>query len=176
MGKNKKSTRRNGPKLQSRQRNEDKRPPISFRVDKETKRRLKEHLKGTSHSFADFVKDALGREDSMIQKRIETLASRQANGSLEERIRSLENFVHEIFSITVDHNKYPPFCPRCDGQEMLECEGRDVESKSKHPTVMTWKCPKCGYFIDTYKRIDPESLRWSKPYRRSARHRLKGPK
>ncbi len=99
----------------------------------------------------------------MVKKRIETLASRQVDPSLEERVRCLENLVHEIFSLTVDTGEYPPCCPHCDNQELFQCEGKEIESKLAHPEVITWKCPKCGFFINTYKRIDPASIKWVAP-------------
>ncbi len=141
----------------SRKRYEEEHPTISFRLDRESRKNLKEHLN------ADFVKDSLGREKSMIEKRVEMLASRQVDQSLEDRVRSLENLVHEIFSLTVDTRKYPPYCPRCEGQELFRCDGRETESTIAHPWVPTWKCPKCGYFINTYKRIDPKSIKWIDP-------------
>lgn len=165
----------------SRKKYEKEHPTLSFRLDRETSEHFKEYLAGTGCSVADFVKDNLGREKSMVEKRIETLASKQVDPSLEERVRCLENLVHEVFSITVDHNRYPPYCPRCDGQELFQCEGREAESTIAHPWVSTWKCPKCGFFINTYKRIDPKSIRWIDPDsseyidkpRTSARHWLK---
>jgi len=168
----------------SRRRYEEEHPTISFRLDRETRKRLKEHLEGTGCSFADFVKDALGREESMVKKRVEILASMHMDPSLEDRVRCLENLVHEIFSMTVDTGEYPPCCPRCESQELFRAEGRETESKLAEPSVLTWKCPKCGFFIDTYKRIDPESIKWVDPDsleyvdkpKTSARHWRKKPK
>jgi hypothetical protein len=147
----------------SRKKYEEEHPTLSFRLDRETQEHLKEHLVGTECSVADFVKDNLGREESMVEKRIETLASKQVDPSLEERVRCLEDLVHEISSLTVDTDEYPPYCPRCDNQELFQCEGRETESKLAKPWVFSWKCPKCGFFINTYKRIDPASLKWIDP-------------
>ena len=147
----------------SRQRYDNEHRIRSVRLDRETNERLDKLLEGTGCSFADFVKDALGREESMVEKRVETLASRQVDPSLEERVRCLENLVHEIFSLTVDNRENPPYCPRCEGQELFRCDGRETESRIKHPWVPTWKCPKCGFFINTYKRIDPASIKWVDP-------------
>jgi len=144
----------------SRKRYEEEHRTRSARLDRETNERLDKLLEGTGCSFADFIKDALGREEAMIEKRVEMLASRQVDPSLEERVRCLENLVHEIFSLTVDTRKYPPYCPRCEVQELFESEGRETESTIADPWVPTWKCPKCGYFINTYKRIDPKSIKW----------------
>jgi len=157
MGKKKK---RNPP---SRKKYEQENPTISFRAPKRTKERLAKHLEGTGQSVLDFVEDALGREESMVEKRVEMLASRQAGPALEERVRFLESLVHEVFMLTVDTKEYPPLCPHCENQEMRKCEGRQIESSMGCPWVPTWKCPKCGYFLNTYKRIDPESIELIEP-------------
>jgi len=61
-------------KKPSRKRYEEEHPTVSFRLDRETYDRLKQHLAGTGYSFADFVKDSIGREESMVEKRVEMLA------------------------------------------------------------------------------------------------------
>jgi predicted RNA-binding Zn-ribbon protein involved in translation (DUF1610 family) len=147
----------------SRKRYEEEHPTVSFRLDRDSYRRLKEHLDGTGYSFADFVKDALGREESMVKRRVKALASRQTDPSVEDRLRCVEDLVHQIFCIAVNTREYPPYCPHCDNQELFRCEGRETESSLAQPWVITWKCPKCGFFIDTFKRIDPESIRWIDP-------------
>jgi len=165
----------------SRKRYEQEHPTVSFRLDRDTYKCLKGHLESTRCSFADFVKDALGREESMVEKRVELLASRQVDPLLEDRVRCLENLVHEFFSLTVDTDKYPPLCPRCGNQELCRCEGREMKSKLAQPWVITWKCPQCGFFMNTYNRIDPKSINWVAPdtWERidkpkvSARHQLK---
>jgi hypothetical protein len=60
---------------------EKEHPTVSFRLDKETKARLDKHLEAAGCSFADFVKDNLGREESMVDKRVRKLASRKIEGS-----------------------------------------------------------------------------------------------
>ena len=170
-----------GKKPPSRQRYEEEHRTRSCRLSKEDNELLEGHLEHTGRSFADFVKDHLREEQTMVKERVKVMASSQIDPSLEERARCLENLVHEIFSITVDHNRYPPYCPHCDGQELFQCEGREAESTIAHPWVSTWKCPKCGFFINTYKRIDPKSIKWIDPDsgeyidkpRTSARHWLK---
>ena len=112
---------------------EDEYPTRSCRLTKEDDELLEEHLEHTGRSFTDFVKDHLREEEAMIKEKVEILASRKIDPSLEERTRCLENLVHEIFSITVDHNQYPPYCPHCDGQELFWCEGREAESTIAHP-------------------------------------------
>jgi hypothetical protein len=168
-------------KTPSRARYDESHPVISGRLDRDTYDHLKVYLEESGCSLADFVKDALGREESMVEKRVETLASRQADPSLEERVRCLEDLIHEVFMLTVDTDEYPPLCPRCDNQELFQAEGRETESSLAHPVVFTWKCPGCGFFVDTYKRIDPKSIKWIDPDsgkyidkpKALARHRLK---
>ena len=181
MAKAKESKRQPGKKPPSRRRYEEEHPTKSFRLNRQDSKRLDDHLRGSGCSLADFVKDAIGREKAMVQKRVETLAAREIDPSLEDRVKCLENLVHELFSTTVDTNEYPPYCPRCENQELIKGEGMETESRLAQPWVITWKCPKCGFFINTYKRIDPESIKWINPGsseyinmpKTSARHRLK---
>ena len=133
MAKGKESRKQPVNKPPSRIRYEERHRVRSCRLDIEADRLLTEHLDSIGCSFSDFVKDSLGREESMVEKRVEILALSQIDPSLEERARCLENLVHEIFSITVDHNQYPPYCPHCDGQELFWCEGREAESTIAHP-------------------------------------------
>ncbi len=83
--------------------------------------------------------------------------------SLEERVRCLEHFTHYIIGVAVDRAEYPPPCPHCENQHMLLVEGRDLEIRMTDPHVLTWACPKCAFFLDTYGHIDPESIRWVDP-------------
>ena len=59
-------------KMPSRARYDESHPVISGRLDRDTYDRLKGHLEESGCSFADFVKDTLGREDSMIEKRVKS--------------------------------------------------------------------------------------------------------
>lgn len=108
------------------------------------------------------------------------VASREIELSVEDRLTCLEEFVHQIWSFMRQHD-WPPLCPYCENQEMFWAEGVEKEVTRAHRETQTWRCPKCGFFINTSRRIDPESLRWvdskmgkllSKP-QRSIRHRLK---
>jgi predicted RNA-binding Zn-ribbon protein involved in translation (DUF1610 family) len=99
----------------------------------------------------------------MVEKRVEILASKQIHPSIEHRLRCLEELVHQIFSLTVDTDDYPPLCPRCENQELFRAEGREMESALAHPWVLTWECPKCGFFMNTYKQIEPKSIKWTDP-------------
>ncbi len=76
MNSSKKSKKSKG-KPPSRERYEQEHPTISFRLDKEIKQSLKEHLNGTGSSFADFIKGALGKEKAMVENRIEKLAAQR---------------------------------------------------------------------------------------------------
>ena len=156
-------TKKQGKKPPSRQRYEQTHRVRSCRLNKEEDDILEEKLTLSGRTFGDFVRDHIKEERAMVDKRVNMIASKLKGPSDEERLRSLENLVYEIFSITVDTQKYPPFCPHCDDQELFQCEGKETESKIAHPWVRTWKCQKCGFFINTYKRIDPKSIKWIDP-------------
>ena len=61
---------------------EQSHPTVSFRLDREIRDRLKGYLSSTGCSFADFVKDALGREQSMVEKTTAQTRIRNALGIL----------------------------------------------------------------------------------------------
>jgi len=152
----------------SRKRYEEEHRTRSVRFDRETNEHLDKLLEGLDLSFSGYVKAHISRDEAMIEKKAEIMASRQTAPSVEDRLGCLEDLVYHILSLGVDTDKYPPYCPRCGGQKMLRCEGRQIESKITHSYVPTWKCPKCGFFINTYRRIDPTSIRWNAP--RSVKH------
>jgi hypothetical protein len=66
-------------KTPSRARYEQENPTISCRLDKQTREHLLGHLKAAGCSLPDFIKQHLAKEKNMIQKRVQMLASRQAN-------------------------------------------------------------------------------------------------
>lgn len=152
--------RKNKKKAPSRIRYEQENPTISCRLDKKTKGDLEAHLIGSGCSLPDFIKQHLAEEKNMIQKRVEMLASKQVSPLIEDRLRCVEDLVRQIFISTVDTDESPPRCPHCDDQELIRCAGRQMASNLAQPWVGTRKCPKCGFFIDTYKRIDPKSMIW----------------
>ena len=152
---------RKSRKSPSRKRYEEENPTMTFRVYRETKKAINEYLYATECSLSNFVVDSFNKEKAMAKKRVEILTSKQvASSQVEDRLRCLEDLVQQIWSIAVDANEYPPYCPRCDNRKLLRCEGREIESTLTHPWVITWKCPKCGFLLNTYKRIDPKSIRW----------------
>ena len=151
------------PKKPSRARYEKQHPVFSARLDRETYDRIKSHLAGTGCSFADLLKDAIGREESMVEERVQMLTSRKAAPSLEDRVRCLEDLVHQLFSVAVTTHKWLPICPHCHNQELLRAEGTEAESTFAIPQVLTWHCPRCGFFLNTFARIDPKSLKWVEP-------------
>ena len=150
-------------KKPSRAKYEQSHPVFSARVDQETYKRLRGHLEGTGCSLSDFLKDALGREESMVEKRVQMLASKKVDPSLEDRVRCLESLVHELWSVAVDTCEYPPPCPHCDNEQLFDAEGVEMESTRAHPGIHTWACPKCGFFVNTSLRIDPKSIEWLDP-------------
>jgi len=147
----------------SRQRYDNEHRVRSARLDKEHDERLAKLLEGLGLSFSGYVKAQIKKDEAMIEKKAEILASKQADPSVEDRLRYLGDLVYQILSIPLDTDEYPPFCPHCENQVLFRCEGREMESILACPWVITWKCPKCGFFVDTYKRIDPKSIKWIDP-------------
>ncbi len=151
----------------SRTRYEQTHRVSSARLDEETTKELREHLARTRCSFANFVKGALGKEKEMVRKRIDMLASRELNPLVEDRLMCLEDLLHQVLLMTcvlfmaVNEDDWPPDCPHCDNQRLIRCEGRETESSLAHHWVITWKCRRCGFFVNTYKRIDPKSIQYS---------------
>jgi len=155
MAKAKKST-----KPPSRKRYDEEHPTVSFRLDKQTHRRLKEHLEETNCSPADFIKDGLGRDQPMTERRVEELAAKQMGPSRDDSLRCLQDLIHQLLSVALITSEYTPLCPRCDHQDLLMCEGKETKATTTLRWAITWKCPKCGFFVDTYERIDPKSIKW----------------
>jgi len=146
----------------SRQRYEEENPTVSCRLDKETHQRLSEYLQNTGTSLADFLEDALGRENSMVEERIQMLAKQQSPLSDEGRLKCLEALVMQAGVYLKDHD-WPFFCPRCREHEMIYAKGEAATSPRENEDVITLKCPSCGYFLDTPDHIDPDSLEWLYP-------------
>lgn len=140
----------------SRARYEKAHPVFSARVDKETYDRLTNHLEGTGCSFADFLKDSLGREESMVERRVEMLAGRELDPSLEKRVEALE----ELMMCAVIHmwdDRAPFWCPFCDGT----LHGAMVAEKgSRNRDVFTYACPRCGFMMNPREKLDPRTLTW----------------
>lgn len=156
------ANRKKGTKSPSRQRYEKSHPVVSCRLDKATHSRLTSHLKASGCSFGDFVRDALGREGSMVERRVEMLAKKKAPLSVEERVRCLESLMFQAF-LYLRYHAWQPMCPHCVKQEMLVAWGCESTASGVREEVPTLRCPKCGYFLDTPKGIDSKSLRWSDP-------------
>lgn len=156
-------TRQKRTKKPSRAKYEQGHPVFSARLDVDTYNRLKAHLAGTGCSFADFLKDAFGREESMVEKRVEMIASRQADPSIDDRVGCLESLLHELWSVAIDTTEYTPSCPQCDSMDLFDAEGGQTKGKARYRRVRTWACPKCGFFVNTAGRIDPSSLQWVDP-------------
>ncbi len=154
MAKGKKSK-----KPPSKKRYDEEHRVRSARLDKEYNERLDKLLEGLGLSYSEYVKAHIREDEAMIEKKAEMLVSRQVDPSVEERIRELEDLVCQILITPQVTNEFPPFCPHCDGQLLLRCEADEVYSRYRG--VLTWKCPKCGFFVNTYKRIDPKSIKWS---------------
>jgi len=150
-------------KSPSRKRYDDKHRIRSLRLDEKDNERLDKLLEELDLSYSEWAKRQIRKDEAMIEKKVELLASKQGNPLLEDRVRCLEDLLHQVLSVGVDTLEYPPLCPRCGDQELCRCEGREMESTFAHPEVHTWKCPKCGYFVNTYRGIDPQSIKWVDP-------------
>lgn len=140
---------------------EETHPTISFRLDRETHDRLKEHLKATSCSFADFVKDALGREKTMVEERVAKSVSRK----IEERETAARDL--ELYEIVLDLARWGVIlwanlpdpmeitCPSClfpsrlSNRESTMVMLEIVESGGL-------KCPECGLTLR-----NPPQLAWA---------------
>jgi predicted DNA-binding protein len=154
------ATRKQAKKKPSRVAYEESHPTISFRLDKETHHRLKEHLKATGCSFADFVKDALGREESMVDKRVRKLASREIE---QRQTPALDLELYDLvldlanWNIILWRNLPDPLqvtCPSClfpsrlSGKESKVVTLEMVEDGD-------FKCPECGLRLK-----NPPQLAW----------------
>lgn len=149
-------------KKPSRKRYEQEHPTVSFRLDKATYRSLKEHLKGTGCSFADFVKDALGREGSMVNERVAKLASKK----LKERETPAHDV--ELYDIVLDLARWAivywaDLPDPVDGIDCPSCLFPSRLSKKESGTVTMemiedgdFKCPECGLRIK-----NPPQLAWA---------------
>lgn len=149
-------------KSPSRERYEKEHRTKSCRLTREENKSLDELLEETGRSFADFVRDWLGREESMIKERVEMLAKKKAPPSFEERLKCLEDLMNQAFSYLSTHD-WSAFCPYCENRELLKADGIETESTRVRKGTHTWRCPECGFFLDTPKRIDPKSIEWSDP-------------
>lgn len=140
---------------------EESHPTISFRLDRETHDSLKEHLTATGYSFADFVKDALGREKTMVEERVAKLASRKIAES-ETLARDLE-----LYDIALDLARWGVIlwanlpdpmdsvsCPSCLFPSRLsKKESRAVTLEMLEDG--NFKCPECGLTLK-----NPPQLAW----------------
>ena len=151
----------------SRRRYEEEHPTVTARLTKDEKRQLIQHLKETGRSLPDFIMDALGREQSMVEKRVEALAKKKTPPSVEERVKCLERLMFHV-GLHLRDCDWPPACPRCEKGELLVVWGDEVGSTQAKRETPTLKCPGCGYFLDTYNHLDPESLVWDSYASKSA--------
>jgi len=158
-----KKTKRKPP---SRERYEAANPTVSCRLDRANHSRLTSNLKASGCSFRDFVIDALGREESLIKKRVATLAAKRLGVSDEEHLRWHDELLWQVLS-TLLENRLPALCPQCEKKgeyRLLLAWGDEIgPNGEREKEVPTWKCPNCGWFVDTFKRKDPKSIKWNDP-------------
>jgi len=140
---------------------EESHPTISFRLDIQTHDRLKEHLKTTGCSFADFVKDALGREETMIEERVTKLASRKiaenephaCDLELYELVVDLAHWTVIFWTKLSDPMDGVP-CPDC----LFPSKLHKKESKVVSLEMLEngdFKCPECRLTLK-----NPAQLAW----------------
>lgn len=139
---------------------EESHPTVSFRLDREIYDRLKRHLNTTGCSFADFVKDALGREESMIEKRVTEIVSKE----LEEKLAPPLDL--ELYDIVLDLARWnmvlwmnlpQPLqihCPDCLFPPAISHKERKIVSMEMVEKG-DFKCPECGLTIK-----NPPQLAW----------------
>ena len=148
-------------KSPSRKRYEEEHPTVSFRLDRATYNSLQEYLSGTGCSFADFVKDALGREESMVERRVRKLASRKIEES-EKPGSDLElyNIVLDLarwtvlFFVNLPNPMEVP-CPNCLFPSKLnKNESRTITLRVLENGDL--KCPECGLTLR-----NPPQLAWT---------------
>ncbi len=150
----------------SRKRYDDSHRVRSLRLDEDKTERLDKLLEGLDLSYSEWVKYHIGKDENMIEKKADLHASKGENlllQSLEDRLRCQEDLLHQLLAVEVGTWEYLPICPRCGDQDLYRCEGTETGPHTADPRVDTLKCPKCGYFVNTFRGIDPESIRWYDP-------------
>jgi len=141
---------------------EQSHPTVSFRLDREIRDRLKGHLSSTGCSFADFVKDALGREQSMVEKRVAKLTSAE----IERRQAPVLDL--ELYDLALDLAKWniilwmnlpDPLkvtCPDCFFPSALSGKrSKAVIMEMVEEGNGDFECPECGLRVK-----NPPQLAW----------------
>lgn len=140
---------RKDKKTPSRIKYEEEHPTISFRLDRETKEQLEKHLEDAGCSFAVFVKDALGREKTMVEQRVAKLASRQIEErktptralELYDLVLDLARWSVVLWASLPDPTEVP--CPDCLFPTRLSNrESRTVMMEMLDSGDL--ECPECG--------------------------------
>ncbi len=144
----------------SRIRYEERHRVRSCRLDIETDRLLTEHLDSIGCSFADFVKDHLRKEETMVKESVDVLASkrmeesktRAPNLELYHIVLDLAHWVTLLWLNLPDLIKVP--CPDCLFPPAI--------TKQQPRTVMMqmlesgdFRCPQCGLTLK-----NPPQLAW----------------
>ena len=145
----------------SREKYEQEHPTISFRTDRETKRQIDAHREKTGSSYAVLMKGVIeGDKSKAAEKRAEILALREIGLLDEERLKWINKLVRLALSRLMEHKMSAP-CPCCNEQNLRFAWGNIKGTRGRQGgEVFTWKCPNCGWFLDTFNRMDPESVGW----------------
>jgi len=152
---------RKNKKAPSRMRYEQRHPTRSCRLNIEEDELLEEHLEGTLRSFADFVKDHLREEETMVKERVEILASKKVKETKTrppdlELYPTILNLIHWVTLLWVNLTNLMEIpCPDCLFPPKL--------TKKQPRTVMMqmlesgdFRCPQCGLTLK-----NPPQLAWT---------------
>lgn len=156
--------RKGKPKPPSRRKYEQENPTISFRLTKEDKGRLMRHLAASGQSPAGFIKSILDQEEALVEERINACVKKQF-GRLGDRLHWHNELLWQLLS-TCRKEGLPAICPLCEykgNHRLLLAWGDEIGTDGKRQEAPTWKCPNCGWFVDIFRRMDPESVRWDDP-------------
>jgi len=147
-------------KSPSRKRYEEAHPTRSCRLNKEDDELLDEHLERTGRSFADFVKDHLRKEETMVEERVAQLALKKVRENetstrdleLYDLVLDLANWIVVLWMCLPDLLHVP--CPDCRfPPQFTGKHGRTVMLEMVKGG--DFKCPECGFTIK-----NPPQLAW----------------
>ena len=98
----------------------------------------------------------------MVEKRVEMLASRKVEPSVEERLRCLESIMGEVM-INAHRPEILWVCPRC-GERLADA--MVAEKGSTRRDTFVFACPKCYSFLIPWesvpKGVERNTLRFEK--------------
>ena len=162
-------------KSPSRKRYEENNPTVSFRVSKELKERLLDYLDTCGQSFGDLCEGILDRDQPLTEKKLDALVHKKF-GALEDRLRYIDDLLNRLLCEYCIEKDLPAICPRCRDKEkgrLFFARGYEMQDDGTKRGAPSWKCAKCGWYLDIHGRIDPKSLKWDDPEEVERELRLK---